>query len=193
MGWAYLLRDILGVEVGVLGFSGQGFQITGDGGVPVFSTTLSSIYSGAPRSFAALPTLIHLLVGANDAIKSGLTAVQLQSYAVAYIQDVMAVAPNVPIVVSGYWYVTASDFPASTANTLNSALQAAVAQIGSSLVTFQSMMGATPESSTSATYLSADGLHPLGIENRAVLAPYKANLLRPLLFPAGEGRAYSFG
>lgn len=187
LGWAYIsCRKLLGAEVGVFAFAGQGFAGTGQGGVPIFQTTLGHFYSGVSWNTSNPPSLIHLMMAANDIISYGQSASEITAFLVSYIGSLMTMFPNVPIAVSNYYYLNTSALPDSLNNTLTGAIQAAVAQVGSSLVSFQSMSPAN----TDATFLSSDGEHPLGVMNQTVLGPFKANLLRPLLQPTP--RAYSF-
>lgn len=75
--WAHFLGAALDAEVGIIGFSSQGFEVTGAGGVPALSTAYDDYSSGRSRlvtgAFSPVPDWVAVAHGANDAIGGSLT------------------------------------------------------------------------------------------------------------------------
>ena len=65
LSYAEQLGTLLGAEVGVVGFGGQGYGNGGQGSVPVFGSTYNFIYSVASRSFSGID-LVVINMGTND-------------------------------------------------------------------------------------------------------------------------------
>lgn len=161
-GWAFLLRGLLGAEVGVAGFGGQGLSTTGVGSVPAFGSTWAYVYSGQARSFATEPDLIVINQGEND----GVTNI-VASYTSA-LDGILAACPTAPVVCMR---------PFSGKQAAN--IQAAIAACSDpSRVTYMDTTGFFDPSD------SVDTQHPNAIANAARIAPLVANELRPVLYPA---------
>ncbi|MFF1382757.1 LamG-like jellyroll fold domain-containing protein [Arthrobacter sp. NPDC058288] len=69
-GWAYPLGELMGAEVGVVGFGGHGIVDTGGGNVPGMVNTYNLLWAGQARSFTTpqAPDLILLNQGTNDKV-----------------------------------------------------------------------------------------------------------------------------
>lgn len=69
------MARLLGAEVGVVGFGGQGWVTTGGGSVPVVGTTWDKLFSGQARVLSPVPDAIIINQGTNDGANSTTTAV----------------------------------------------------------------------------------------------------------------------
>ena len=172
LGWAFLQGQLLGAEVGVVGFGRQGFVETGVGNVPAFGSTFNYLWAGQARTFSPMPDLVVVNQGTNDNSGIGITGSQTQTAAQAAFNAMLGVI-TCPIVVMR---------PFNGNNW--SYIQAALAAIGSSQIT---QMDTTGFFNTTD---SSDGLHPLAVANLGSIGPKVAAALKPLLSPAG--RSYSF-
>lgn len=65
LSYAYHLRNLMGAEIGVVGFGGQGWGNIGGGNSPTFPNAYNKIYSGVTRSFAGLDFIV-INQGQND-------------------------------------------------------------------------------------------------------------------------------
>lgn len=64
--WAFMQRDLLGIEVGVVGFGFIGVHHVGNGGVPVVQESIANLWSSGPaRTFTGYD-LIVVNIGTND-------------------------------------------------------------------------------------------------------------------------------
>ncbi|HTV07815.1 MAG TPA: LamG-like jellyroll fold domain-containing protein [Candidatus Aquilonibacter sp.] len=173
MSWAYAQRQLLGVEVGVIGFGASGLTVTGSGNVPVLSSSYNYIMSGVARTPPSNTKMIVLNEGTNDSSASGSS---VTSALTTVLNDLLSAYPNVPIVVM-------RPFNGSQA----SALQAGIAACSNpSLVHWMDTTGFFN------TAYGADNLdlHPSGPNNLGIIAPLVAGQLSPILYP--KGRSYSF-
>ncbi|MDF2990819.1 MAG: hypothetical protein K0S37_1333 [Microbacterium sp.] len=67
LGWAFLLGELLGAEVGVIGFARQGITWPGGGNVPALNDAWNLQAAGLARSFAVDPDAVIINHGTNDA------------------------------------------------------------------------------------------------------------------------------
>lgn len=166
LSYAFLLRDILGAEVGVVGFGRQGLAIGGNGSVPVLGSTWKLNAAGLTRSFAATPDFAVVNIGTNDSTNS-ITAAAFQTALTALLNDMAAtLAASTKILVLlpfGGYYGSA-------------AYQAAIAATTTpSRFTFVGTAGWFTTSD------SIDGVHPYGYTHAASLAPRAAAAVRAAL------------
>ena len=65
--YAWVLSQVLPIEIGVIGFSATGITKSGSGSVPPLSTSYQFLWAGQPRSFSnPTPDLIIYNEGTND-------------------------------------------------------------------------------------------------------------------------------
>lgn len=172
--WAYEQKQILGSEVGVVGFGGQGLAVQGtSGSVPVFPSTWAYIASGIARAFTPTPDFIWINQGTNDS-RNSVTAAVFQTALTSVLNAMLAVVPStVPIFVQlpfGGYYGTA-------------VYQAAIAATSSpKRITFVDTTGWWSSGD------SVDALHPYGYINSSKLAPLVARAIRAGL---GKGAAWT--
>ncbi|MCX7382488.1 MAG: SGNH/GDSL hydrolase family protein [Alphaproteobacteria bacterium] len=161
LGWAFRLGALLGAEVGVVGFGGQGLLAGGSGNVPALGGSFASLYAGTSRSFGPAPDLVVIDIGANDGVADTVAAMT------GVLNGLIAACPAKPIAVLR---------PFNGAQAAN--LQAAIALCSAPAAChwidttglFDPALGA-----------DAIGLHPSGPNNIAAIAPQIAALLRPLV------------
>ena len=166
--WAFLQRDLLGAEVGVVGFGGTGLAASGQGGVPGLLTSYNLLWSGQARSFSPVPDLIVVNIGENDGSVASAT---FQTNYVTLLNNLISACPGSKI-------AALRPFSGKQA----SAIQAAVPQCSNpSLVTYIDTTGLFD------TTLSVDAVHPLGIANVQTIGPSVATALRPILNPTTGG------
>jgi lysophospholipase L1-like esterase len=162
LGWAYPLRALLGAEVGVVGFNAQGLTHTGEGNVPVMTSTYNFLWSGVSRSFTspAQPDLVLINMGVNDVVTNTTTA------ATTVLNGILAATTTSQIVVIQQWK-----------NTSQKAFwQAAIAACTApNRVTYLDTAGWLSTADTS------DTLHPYGYINLTDLSPRIASAVGPLL------------
>ncbi|MHB8283950.1 MAG: hypothetical protein ACYDD1_04670 [Caulobacteraceae bacterium] len=161
LGWAYSLGAALGAELGVVGFGGQGYGSAGVGGVPVFGSTLGSLYSGVARSFTGL-NFVYVQQGENDGTNALTTTIT------SNINALLAALPVGCILIFGC--------PFSGKQAAN--IQAAIAACSSpASVFYVSTLGLF---NTADSY---DGQHPQGCANLGVITAGMVALLKPLIAP----------
>ncbi len=190
-GWAYLQRDYLDAEVGVVGFSGQGLSIAGNGNVPDLLTTYNLLWSGQARSFATNPDMIVVADADNDiaAYASKGTAsgspANVQANLTTLADNLKAASPASKIVLmTPFTPYEFASVPAATITEYVSGFEAAALATGATFVNALACQSATDPTS--------DGLHPLASVQLGKCGPAVASLLRPVLYPAGSGRSYVF-
>lgn len=156
--WSHLLGEMLGAEVGVIGFGATGFGATGSGGVPPIGTSYSLLWGGGPaRSFAGLDFIV-INEGTNDG-SSNTTA------PCTALLNALLAASSARIFVMR---------PLNGAQAAN--LQAGIAACSSSgRVSYIDTNGWWSGSD------SADGLHPYGYASLTSIAPRLAAAIRPAL------------
>ena len=168
MGWAYKLGELLGAEVGVIGFGATGLARGGSGNVPAFPTSIQSYYAGASRSFSTPVDLVVINQGTNDgdaaATTSGLTSA---------LNFLLSKMPNTPIAVM-------RPFNGSMASALQSGISACS---NPTMVKYIDTTGFL----NSSYGIDSLNLHPLGPNDLAIVAPQVAAALKPILYPAGTG------
>ena len=172
MGWARRLADLLGAEVGVVGFGAQGLAVTGSGNVPVVGTSWNFIYAGAARHFSQQPDLVVINIGTNDGGAS--TAVAMKNL----LNGIISACPGKPIVVLR---------PFNGAQAAN--LQAAIAACNDPA---QCRYVDTAGMFNVAYGADSLGLHPSGPNNVARIAPQIAAAINPVLSP-GMQRGFRIG
>ena len=165
MGWAYKLRDLLGVEVGVIGFGATGLNSGGSGSVPSFPSSWSMMYAGQARTPDTSMALIVWNEGTNDGSNNTVSAVT------TVLNGMLAAYPTTPIAILRPFNGTAQ-----AAN-----LQAGIAACSApSRVTYVDTAGFL----TNAYGVDGINLHPTGPNNLALIAPKIAAALKPLLYPS---------
>lgn len=167
VGWAYLQRNLLGVEVGVVGFGAQGWLVGGQGGVPALPAAYTSLWgSGPSRSFTTpAPDVIVINMGENDGTNDTTATVT------SFLNALLTAAPSAKIAVMR---------PFSGAQAAH--LQAAIAACSSP--------GRVTYVDTSGWWTSGDsfdGQHPTGYVDQATLGPKLANALRSAGVVGGSG------
>ena len=187
--WAGLLGDMLGMEVAQIGFGGSGVSVTGEGGVPAWSSVYNFLWSGQPRPVASDLKAIVVELLTND-LGQAVAPATMQTASLALLNQLIAYAPGVPIAwVEPFDSTVAALYTATARTACANALKAAIAACSSpSSVTFISTDGLFPGVAGS----SFEGLHPYGWISRSTIAPAIAAALKPILFPAGSTRTYSF-
>lgn len=158
LAWAYPLGQLLGAEVGVVGFGATGWNGAGSGGVPALPSSYGLLWSGASRVFTPAPDLVLVHLGTND-------GADVTAAATAFLNGVLALNGTTKIAVVLPW------------NGGHAAqLQAAIAASSApSRVTYVDTTGWWNPADAS------DGLHPYGYVNAADLAPRLAAAVGPLL------------
>jgi hypothetical protein len=160
VGWGYPLRSLLGTEVGIAAFSGQGWNNPGDG-VPAASTTYDKVYDGVARTFtpSTEPHLVVINLGQNDNPSVTTTAT-------AVLNGLLGATTATKIAVVQPWSST----------THRAGLEAAIAACSApSRVTYVDTTGWLLNGDT------VDGTHPQGYINLGDLSPRLARALLPLL------------
>lgn len=158
-GYARLSADILGAEVGIVGFSYQGFVHIGNGSVPIFGSTYNYQYSGVARSFAPAPDYIVVNQGTNDG------ASDITAAATTVFNALLALNTTTNIFVMRPFNGNAASY-----------LAAAVSAISNPRLIYVDTSGWWNSAN------SPDGLHPNTFEH-ARLAPMLADVIRPYVQP----------
>jgi lysophospholipase L1-like esterase len=170
LGWAYPLGDLLGAEVGVIGFAGVGIsKPTGDGGVPKFGSSWKFLRNGVPRSFATTPDVVVINAGQNDSSYADAT---VQADMTAWLNDILATLPSVRVYVVRPW----------------SGMKAAPIAAACAAVTAPSRVTYVDTAGWWNTADSPDGTHPYGYIHTADLSPRLADIVGNSLAiaPIGE-------
>lgn len=163
--WAYPLTDLLGAEIGVVGFGATGISSTGAGGVLKFPLSAPWLFSGVARSLAIprQPDFIVAHIGTND---GGAADATVTADTTTLLNDWIAATTATRIFVLAGWNQVKS-----------AAIQAGIAACTSpTRVTFINTTGWWGS--------TADGdgaLHPSGYINITDMAPRLAATLKPLL------------
>lgn len=163
--WAYPLADLLGAEIGVVGFGGQGISKTGSGGVPKFSDAAPSLFAGTARSLATPqpPDFIIAHLGTNDAASADATVTADTASLLNYW--IGATPSATKIFVMAGW-----------AQTKAAAIQSGIAASSApSRVVYINTTGWWSAAD------SSDSLHPYGYVNTIDLAPRLAAAVRPYI------------
>lgn len=158
--YASILGPALGAEIGVIGFSGQGFSNQGDGSVPVFGSTYNLIYAGVTRTFLPAPDFIVINQGTNDGSNNTIAA------ATGVLNGLLAATPSTTKV------FVLRPFNGNQASNLQAAIAACTTPARVYYIDTTGFF-------TSAN--SGDGLHPYGWENITHIGPAVAGAIRPIL------------
>ena len=160
LGWAFRLGDLLGAEVGVIGYSGTGLTVAGQGGVPAFTATYNMLANNVARVPTTQPDLIVINEGTND-------SANVTAAALTVINGLIAQYPSTPIALL-------VPFNQNHAAELQLAAQTC------------NQPGLVHLVQTGGLLNPADGIdsyvtHPLGPNNIGFIAPRLASLLMPIL------------
>lgn len=168
LGWASQMGKLLGADIGVVGFGGQGWTNAGVGSVPIFSSTFNFLYSGAARSFSPCPDGTLIAQGNNDGSNNSTAAVT------GVLNVLLTACPATPIFV--------------LQPLINQTSQTAFMQAGIAASSNPAMVTWIPTPGWLITAQTSGGNHPDSAQNLNNLSPRMANALRPLLYPAaGSG------
>lgn len=160
-GWAYLLGDALGMEVGVVGFGGVGIAKGGSGNVPRFADSVPYLWSGVSRDLTAEPSVIVAHIGTND----GALADADVTTDTTRLLDEWITTTAAPIVVLPGWLQRKAG-----------AIQAGIAACSDpARVTYVDTTGWW------ATSDASDSLHPYGYINEIDLVPRLAEYVAAVL------------
>lgn len=162
LGWGYGLGAALGAEVGIVGYSGQGWTKTGVGAIPIFSTTYNAVYSGVSRSFTSpsQPDLILINMGTND------NGADITSSMTSVLSGLLSATTTSKIVIIQQWGGTLYK------TTMQSVIASSSAP---SRITYLDTTGWL------ATADTADNTHPWGYINLVDLTPRIATAVKQLL------------
>lgn len=166
-GWAYPLGELMGAEIGVVGFGGSGIVDTGGGNVPGLVNSYNLLWAGQSRSFTTpqAPDLILLNEGTNDQTDITVNTTTL-------LNNLLAATPSTTKI--------GVIIPWNTNRRAN--LIAGVAACNS---TRRVKVIDTPGWFVSSD--ASDGLHPYGYTNLVDLSPRIATAARAIL---GAGGTY---
>ena len=165
MGWALGLAVLLGAEVGVVGFGGQGISVGGSGNVPTLGSSWNQLYAGVSRNFQSRPDLVVINIGTNDGGTDTVAAMT------TLLNNISSACPGTPVAV-------VRPFNGAQAANLQAAV-AACANPGACRFVDSNGMFSTSYGADSLN------LHPSGPNNVGLIAPALAVALRPLI--AGSG------
>lgn len=172
LSWAYPLGELLGAEMGVVGFGGVGITDPGNGNVPKIATSLPSLFSGQTRDMTAKPDFVVFNVGTNDTPQTDadVTAdtITMLNWAISNTDT------TAPIVVMAGWLQRKA-----------SAIIAGIAGCSApSRVTYVDTTGWW------STADASDALHPYGYINTSDLAPRVASTVKGLMVTASTTPAF---
>ena len=160
MGWAYQLGNLLGAEVGVIGYSGSGLTVGAAGGVPPLTTSYNMLSSGVARVANTQPDLFVINEGTND-------AANVTSAALTVLNGLIAQYPATPIALLVPFNQTHAAELQLAALTCNQPGLVHLVQTG----------GIENPADGIDIYLT----HPLGPNNLGFIGPRLASLLMPIL------------
>ena len=167
-GWAYRAGEMLGCEVGVVGFGGQGYAAnTAVGGVPQFFNSFGLIYAGNPRNFSPAPDLV-VVSFFNDRFTAD---ADVTADATLALNGILAATPSATKV------VVLEALPAIWPANTRTAVHKAVTDIGSPRLIWQLTTGIFNTANGSDSL----SVHPTGQNNQLQIAPKLAALLRAYL------------
>lgn len=156
------LADLLGAEVGVVGFGGTGISKSGAGGVPRFADSVPYLWAGQPRDLntPSPPDFVVAHIGTNDAASSAEAVAADTARLLNYL--IAALPEKTPIIVLPGWLQTKAD-----------AIQVGIAASAvPGRITFVDTTGWWNKAD------AADNLHPYGYVNTTDLAPRLAAVIR---------------
>jgi len=183
--WPLLVAGALDAEVGVVGFSGQGWTVGGYGNVPKFydtttpaNSTFDKYYSGTSRliasALAPAPDYVAVLHGKNDA-SQGASDSAVTATVTAWLGDVRADAPSAKIFV-----VTPFD------GSKRSAIAAGFGAASDSNADLIDLGTAIEPTLSSGGLNTNDGIHP-NVRGHATFASMLVDQIVPLLESGGGG------
>jgi len=161
MSYAFALRALLGVEMGVVAFGASGLSRGGSGNVPPTGQSWNLHFEGAPRAFKPIPDLIVTNLGTNDG------SVNIVPQMTALLNDLIATCPGRPIAVL-------RPFNGGQASNLQLAIAACTQPSTCHYIDTTNFFN---------LQLGTDSmkLHPSGPNSIARIGPAVATTLRPLL------------
>lgn len=165
LAWSWPLTELLGAEVGVIGFGAAGLTRPGNGGVPAFPESASSQWQGQARDWTnpRAPDFIAAHLGTNDIAASD--AEVAEAARLLLDQWISATPATTKIVVFPNW------LQRKTA-ALSTGISQCAAPSRVTLVNTTGWWSATD---------SPDSLHPYGYVNLTTLAPRAAASIRSAL------------
>lgn len=166
LSWCTVVGELIGAEVGVVGFGRQGLGIVGNGSVPVLGTTWNLVANGLSRDFTTVPDFVAINIGTNDQ-RNGITVAAFKTAYTSFLNALIAQFPiTTKIIVfrpfGGYY--AAADYQSAIAATSKPSRVSYV--------------------ETSGWWNSADSsdtLHPFGYINKSTLGPKAAEAIRGIL------------
>lgn len=162
-GWAHLLNRLVGAEVGVVGFGGQGWTTAGQGGVPKLATSYTSVYSGINRSFTTpAPDVVIIEMGHNDGATDNSA---VTSEATTVLNGLLAATPTTTKILVFRPFSGRQATP----------LLAAIAAIGNTRISYVDTSG------WFTTTESSDAVHPYGSANITSIGPKAAAAVKAVL------------
>lgn len=169
LAWAHPLGDMLGAEIGIAGWSGQGIVNGGGGGVPNFANAIPFLWAGQARSLSSprAPDFVACHIGTND---SSQTDEAVTVGARDLLNYVLANTPmTCPVIVFPGW------------------LQTKKAAIATAVATSSAPARVTMIDTTGwwSPADAPDSLHPYGYINLAELSPRAAAAIRGALGAGG--------
>lgn len=172
--WSYPLGDLLGAEVGVIGFGGQGVVASGAGGVPVFGSAWDHVQAGASRSMSPAPDVVVINEGTNDgaAANSTFTAAYISA-----LNDILTALPSSTLIFILVPFAGTQGATSYTTTIKNG-------------VSDPSRIHVIDTTGWWNTADASDTLHPYGYVSRNVLGPKVAAEIKPLL--PGPGNRFYF-
>jgi lysophospholipase L1-like esterase len=161
VGWAYQLGQLLGAEVGCIGFGGTRWIGSGQGGVPSLATSYANLWgSGPARSFSApVPDVIVVSLGHNDGATDNSAIIPVIQ---AFLANLLAATPISTQV------VVMRPFSGRQATPVQTAVQ----NMATNRVKYVDTTGWWSASE------ALDGVHPTGYVNTRTIAPKAAAAIR---------------
>jgi hypothetical protein len=160
LGWANEYRHLLGAEIGIVGFSAQGWSVGGMGSVPGFGASWNLIYQGVSRTFPSDLDFIEIAHAHNDG--ANLTVAQVLTPLNAILAATSATTK----------IILCSALNGSGVTQIQSAIAQCTNPSRCYYITGPGLFTSTN---------SSDGVHPYGVENITHIAPAKAALIRQFL------------
>lgn len=162
LAFPYILRGLLGAEIGISAFYGSGLTVgQAPGGVPPLASTWNYLWSQEPRSLAGFD-LIIIYIGQNDNLASSST---VQTAMQTLLQTMLVEIPSSTTI------AVLEPFSGMHGGALSTAVQ----QVGSRRAQF------IPTTGFMASSASPDGIHPYGGVTIGQVAPLIAQQLVPFL------------
>jgi lysophospholipase L1-like esterase len=187
--YAQLLAASLDTEIGIVGFSAQGWTISGYGNVPKFcdpttpaNSTFDKYFSGASRlasgALTPTPDYIVVLQGTNDAAQSA-TDASVTSTVTAFLGAIRADAPSAKVFLT-------IPFAGGKRSAITSGFNA-VSDSNSYLIDLGAAI--QPTLSTGGVNTN-DGIHP-NVRGHATFAALLTNQLRQLVSPPAASATFT--